>query len=329
MTMDESDILELRNTAQAIEEQIGQVIVGQQEIVRGVLVSLLAGGHTLLEGVPGLGKTMLIKTLCRALDLSYSRIQFTPDLMPADLTGTSVLLEDERGGRHIAFQRGPLFANLVLADEINRATPKTQSALLEAMQEQTVTVANDLHPLPRPFFVMATQNPIEMEGTYPLPEAEVDRFLLKLNVGFPDRLQLAEIFRRTTGDEEPTVEQVADGARIIAMQRLVRQVPIATHVADYAIRLVLATHPNSPDAPPVVKHYVRYGASPRAGQAMILAAKVEAVLSGNYNVAFDDLRHVALPALRHRVILNFEAEAHQVQPDALLVQLLEHVPEEL
>jgi MoxR-like ATPase len=283
----------------------------------------------MLEGVPGLGKTALVKALCRALDLKYSRIQFTPDLMPADLTGTSVLLEDERGTRHVAFQRGPLFANLVLADEINRATPKTQSALLEAMQEQTITVGNDLHVLPKPFFVMATQNPIEMEGTYPLPEAELDRFLFKLNVGFPDRFELAEIFRRTTGDHEPEVLRVADAARILEMQTLVRQVPIASYVADYAIRLVLATHPSSADAPAAVKRYVRYGASPRAGQAMILAAKVEAVLAGNYNVAFEDIHRVALPSMRHRVILNFEAEAQRVHADTLLGELLEHVPEEL
>jgi MoxR-like ATPase len=329
VTAVETSVSELRETARSIEDQIGQVIVGQTEVVRGVLVCLLAGGHVMLEGVPGLGKTALVKALCRALDLRYSRIQFTPDLMPADLTGTSVLLEDERGSRHVAFQRGPLFANLVLADEINRATPKTQSALLEAMQEQTVTVGNDLHLLPRPFFVMATQNPIEMEGTYPLPEAELDRFLFKLSVGFPDRLQLAEIFRRTTGDHEPVVERVADGTRILEMQTLVRQVPIADHVADYAIRLVLGTHPSSTESPSVVKRYVRYGASPRAGQAMILAAKVEAILAGNYNVAFEDIQRVALPALRHRVILNFEAEAQRVQADTLLRELLQHVPEEL
>jgi MoxR-like ATPase len=329
VTTVDTEVLELRETAQAIESQVGQVIVGQKDVVRGVLVCLLAGGHAMLEGVPGLGKTALVKALCRALDLSYSRIQFTPDLMPADLTGTSVLLQDERGGRQVAFQRGPLFANLVLADEINRATPKTQSALLEAMQEQTVTVATDLHLLPRPFFVMATQNPIEMEGTYPLPEAELDRFLFKLNVGFPDRLELAEIFRRTTGDYEPTVSQVADAVRIMEMQAVVRQVPIASHVADYAIRLVLATHPSNPEAPAAVRRFVRYGASPRAGQAMILAGKVEAVLGGNYNVAFEDIQRVALPSLRHRVILNFEAEAQRVHTETLIGDLLQHVPEEL
>jgi MoxR-like ATPase len=325
----DEQVVQLRESAQAIEQQVGQVIVGQQDIVRGVLVCLLAGGHAMLEGVPGLGKTMLVKAMCRALDLQYRRVQFTPDLMPADLTGTSILLEDERGTRHVSFQRGPLFANLVLADEINRATPKTQSALLEAMQEQTVSVGNDVHLLPKPFFVMATQNPIEMEGTYPLPEAELDRFLFKLNVEFPDREQLAEIFRRTTGDHEPEVTRVADAARILEMQALARQVPIASHVADYAIRLMLATHPGSPDAPAPIKRYVRYGASPRAGQAMILAGKVEAVLAANYNVAFEDIRRVALPSLRHRVILNFEAEAQRINVDALIEDLLEHVPEEL
>jgi MoxR-like ATPase len=328
VTLVDEQVAALRTTAQAIEDQVRQVIVGQREVVHGVLVCLLAGGHALLEGVPGLGKTELVKALSQAVDLRYSRIQFTPDLMPADLTGTSVLLEDQRGDRHVSFQPGPVFANLVLADEINRATPRTQSALLEAMQEQTVTVGNGMHALPRPFFVLATQNPIEMEGTYPLPEAELDRFLFKLRVSYPEREELAEIFRRTTGDHQPEVQRAADAHQLLAMQGVARQVPIAGHVADYAIRLVLATHPTRAEAPAGIRRFVRYGASPRAGQAMILAAKVEAALAGSYNVAFEDIRRVVLPAVRHRLILNFQAEAERVDPDDLVAELLDHVRED-
>jgi MoxR-like ATPase len=328
VTLLEEHVAQLRARAEAIEQQVRQVIVGQADVVHGVLVCLLAGGHALLEGVPGLGKTELVKALSQALDLRYSRIQFTPDLMPADLTGTSVLLQEQVGNHHVTFQPGPVFANLVLADEINRATPRTQSALLEAMQEQTVTIGNATHALPRPFFVLATQNPIEMEGTYPLPEAELDRFLFKLRVAYPDRDDLAEIFRRTTGDHQPVVEPVADAQQIISMQRLARQLPIASHVADYAIRLVLATHPSHAASPRGVQRFVRYGASPRAGQAMILAAKVEAALAGSYNVAYEDIRRAALPALRHRLILNFEAEAQRIDPDALITELLDHIPQD-
>jgi len=323
-----AQVAELRQTAQAIEDQIARVIVGQEKVARGVLICLLAGGHALLEGVPGLGKTMLVRTLSRVLDLKYSRIQFTPDLMPADVTGTNVFLEDPSGHRYFSFQPGPVFANLVLADEINRATPKTQSALLEAMQEHTVTVGNSVHKLPSPFFVMATQNPIEMEGTYPLPEAELDRFFFKLRVDYPARSELAEIIRRTTGETEPEVECVADGARILKMQELVRQVPIASHVTDYAVRLVLATHPDQPGAPEVARRYIRYGASPRGGQALVLAAKISAALAGRFNVAYQDVRQVALPSLRHRIILNFEAQTHGVHPDSVVQELLRQVPEE-
>jgi MoxR-like ATPase len=318
-------VAEFRAVVRRIEDEVAKVMVGQAEIVRDVLICVIAGGHALLEGVPGLGKTMLVRTLAEALHLRYSRIQFTPDLMPADVSGTNILAEDAVGNRHFTFQPGPIFANLVLADEINRATPKTQSALLEAMQEQTVTVANDAHPLPRPFFVLATQNPIEMEGTYPLPEAELDRFFFKLNVLYPSREQLNEIVRRTTSGPMEPVRRVADGATILEMQALARQVPIAGHVADYAVRLVLATHPEADEAPEATRTYVRYGASPRAAQAIVLAAKIYALLSGRFNVAYEDVRRVAPPALRHRVILNFEAEARAVSADQAIRSVLEAV----
>jgi MoxR-like ATPase len=319
----------LSETARAIEQEVARVIVGQESVVRGVVIALLAGGHVLLEGLPGLGKTMLVRTLAEALHLQYSRIQFTPDLMPADVSGTNILAEDGGGIRRFSFQPGPIFANLVLADEINRATPKTQSALLEAMQEQTVTVANAAHQLPRPFFVLATQNPIEMEGTYPLPEAELDRFFFKLNVSYPSREQLGEIVRRTTGGELAPVRRVADDETILEMQALARQVPIANHVADYAVRLVLATHPEADDAPEPARRFVRYGASPRAAQAIVLAAKIYALLGGRFNVAYDDVRRVSPPALRHRLILNFEAEAREVSPDTVIRAILQAVPDEL
>ena len=319
----------LSETARAIEQEVARVIVGQESVVRGVVIALLAGGHVLLEGLPGLGKTMLVRTLAEALHLQYSRIQFTPDLMPADVSGTNILTEDGGGIRRFSFQPGPIFANLVLADEINRATPKTQSALLEAMQEQTVTVANAAHQLPRPFFVLATQNPIEMEGTYPLPEAELDRFFFKLNVSYPSREQLGEIVRRTTGGELAPVRRVADDETILEMQALARQVPIANHVADYAVRLVLATHPEADDAPEPARRFVRYGASPRAAQAIVLAAKIYALLGGRFNVAYDDVRRVSPPALRHRLILNFEAEAKEVSPDTVIRAILQAVPDEL
>ena len=315
---------EFRETATAIESEVGKVIVGQHGVVRHVLVAILAGGHALLEGVPGLGKTMLIRTLGQALSLEFSRIQFTPDLMPADITGTDIMEESVDGQRVFRFQPGPVFANLILADEINRATPKTQSALLEAMQEQTVTIANDTYPLPAPFFVLATQNPLEMEGTYPLPEAQLDRFLFKVNVPFPSATELNEIVRRTTGQDVPVALPAADGQRIVAMQQLARQVPIPTHVGDYVSRLVVATHPQDSPAP-LVTQYVRYGASPRAAQALVLGAKITALLAGRYNVSFDDVRAMALAALRHRLILNFEGQAEGVKTDEVIHNLLEKV----
>ncbi len=315
-----------RESFTTIENEIGRVIVGQQEVVRHVLIAVLAGGHALLEGVPGLGKTMLIRTLASVLDLRFSRIQFTPDLMPADIVGTDILEESEDGRRAFRFQPGPVFANLVLADEINRATPKTQSALLEAMQEKTVTVAQQTYPLAAPFFVLATQNPIEMEGTYPLPEAQLDRFLFKIGVRFPSPAELVEILARTTGGELPTTEKVADGAAIVAMGELARQVPVASHVSDFIARLVVATHPAEETAPPMVRRFVRYGSSPRGAQALVLGGKILALISGRYNVAFDDVRAVAPAALRHRLLLNFEGQAEGITPDAVIAELLATVP---
>jgi MoxR-like ATPase len=313
-------------TASAIEDQVGRVIVGQRELVRQTLVTLLAGGNALLEGVPGLGKTMLVRTLSEAIDCQFSRIQFTPDLMPADILGTNLIVEDDSGRRSFQFEPGPIFANLLLADEINRATPKTQSALLEAMQEHSVTVARKTRLLPEPFFVLATQNPLEMEGTYPLPEAQLDRFFFKIDVPFPNEDELVEIAERTTAAEIPHATRAADGSTILAMQTLARQVPIAPHVTAYAARLLRATHPDGQNAPDVVRRFVRYGASPRAMQAMILAGKIYALMEERFNVAYDDLRFAAPAALRHRLILNFEAQAEGYSPDTIIQALLENLP---
>lgn len=310
--------------AQAIEAEVGNVIVGQFDVVRHVLVCVLAGGHALLEGVPGLGKTMLIRTLGEVLNLEFARIQFTPDLMPADIVGTEILV-DQDGQRQFRFQAGPVFANLVLADEINRATPKTQSALLEAMQEHSVTVAEKTYQLEEPFFVLATQNPLEMEGTYPLPEAQLDRFMFKINVAFPSSDELVQILARTTGEQVPSVKQVASGSDILAMRSVARQVPVATHVSEYVARLVVATHPESPTASPLVRQFVRYGASPRGGQALILGAKVNALFAGRYNVAFEDVHAIAQAALRHRLLLNFEGLAEGIRPETIIDELLETV----
>lgn len=316
-----------RDHVQTVEGQIGRVMVGQGPIVRDVLIALLAGGHVLLEGVPGLGKTMLVRTLSDVLELSFSRIQFTPDLMPADITGTNILQESEHGSRAFAFQPGPVFANLVLADEINRATPKTQSALLEAMQEGTVTVANRMHPLPQPFFVLATQNPVEMEGTYPLPEAQLDRFFFKLVVPFPTSSELMEIVARTVGEIAMELEKTIGSGTILQMGSAARQVPVAHAVIDYVVRLVLATHPEDAGAPGLVRDYVRYGASPRGAQAIVLAAKIRALLAGRMNVSYDDVRSVVHPALRHRLVLNFDAEANDITADAIVTRLVEAVPD--
>jgi MoxR-like ATPase len=307
--------------AQALEGELARLIVGQKDLVRDTIVGLIAGGHLLLEGVPGLGKTVLVRSLAQTLDLSFARIQFTPDLMPADIVGTNVIRE-EGGKREFRYQAGPLFANLVLADEVNRATPKTQSALLEAMQERTVTVGTETRPLPNPFFVLATQNPIELEGTYPLPEAQLDRFFFKVLVPFPNEKDLLEIARRTTGNDTPQLKSIADADSIIGAQQTAREVPIAEHVLEYAGRLITATHPDRTTIEKV-KRYVRFGASPRGLQSLVLAGKVRALLEGRYNVAFDDLSAVAHASLRHRIFLEFEAEADDVTADQIIDELLE------
>jgi MoxR-like ATPase len=319
---------QFRATAAAVEREIGRFIVGQRALINQTLMTMLAGGNALLEGVPGLGKTMLVRTMSEVMDIQFSRIQFTPDLMPADIVGTNIITEDENGMRRFQFEAGPVFSNLLLADEINRATPKTQSAMLEAMQERTVTVAKEIHKLPKPFFVLATQNPLEMEGTYPLPEAQLDRFFFKIDVPFPSVEELATIAERTTGGEAIQLQKVADGPTIIAMQQLAREVPVASHVTAYAARLVGATHPDNQHAPDAVRQFVRFGSSPRGMQAMILAGKILALLDGRFNVAFDDIKQVAKPALRHRLILNFEAQAEGVSADWIVDQLLERVPTE-
>jgi MoxR-like ATPase len=313
--------------ATAIEREVGRFIVGQQQLVRQTLISLLAGSHALLEGVPGLGKTMLVRTMAEALELGFSRIQFTPDLMPADIIGTNIIVE-EGGERRFRFQQGPIFSNLVLADEINRATPKTQSALLEAMQEHRVTVAKQQYTLSEPFFVLATQNPLEMEGTYPLPEAQLDRFFFKIDVPFPSEEDLIQIMQRTTGTDEVTVGKAASGADVVAMQALARDVPIASHVMAYAIRILRATHPDTDGVPDIVRAYVRYGGSPRGAQAMVLGAKISALLDGRFNVAYSDVQAVAAPALRHRIILNFEGEAEGISTDSVVRAILAETPTE-
>ncbi len=319
---------QFREASTAVENEVGKVIVGQRQLIRQTLITLLAGGNALLEGVPGLAKTTLVRTLADVIDCRFSRIQFTPDLMPADIVGTTIIAEDETGRKAFRFEPGPIFSNLVLADEINRATPKTQSALLEAMQERTVTVAKTIHKLDKPFFVLATQNPLEMEGTYPLPEAQLDRFFFKIDVPFPSVEELVEIANRTTGVNAPAPRRIINGPMLVQMQSLAREVPIATHVLHFAARLVAATHPNSREAAPITKQYVRYGASPRGMQTLILAGKIIALLDGRYNVAFSDLRAAALPALRHRIILNFEAQAEGVSADDTMRGILEHVRED-
>ena len=312
----------------ALEAEIGTVIVGQPDVVRGVLTCLFVAGHVLLEGVPGLGKTLLVRTLSQALDLSFNRVQFTPDLMPSDITGTNIITESEQGRREFRFQRGPLFAQIVLADEINRATPKTQAALLEAMQEHCVTVAGTAHRLDEPFFVLATQNPIEQEGTYPLPEAQLDRFFFKVLVPFTTRAELNLILDRTTRGEMPKAAKVMDAAEIQTWMRLIRdEVIVAGPVQDYAIRLLLATHPNSPFAVPETNRFLRAGASPRGAQALLLAGKVRALLAARFNVSFEDIRAAFPAAMRHRVLLNFEAQAENVASDTVLSAVLTGVKE--
>jgi MoxR-like ATPase len=318
---------EFRKAYGRVHREIGKVIVGHSDIVHGVLTCLFVGGHALLEGVPGLGKTLLVRTLSQVLDLAFNRIQFTPDLMPSDIIGTNIISETADGKRVFSFQPGPIFAQIVLADEINRATPKTQSALLEAMQEHSVTVGGTIHRLKEPFFVMATQNPIEQEGTYPLPEAQLDRFFFKLIVNYSGREEMATILDRTTRGEWPRAEKVMDGAEIERWQQLVREVLVAPAVQDYAIRLVLATHPGGEFAAADTNKYIRCGASPRGAQALVLAGKVRAMLEGRYNVGFDDLKKVYLAAMRHRILLNFEAQAENIPSDKVLVNILNEVKE--
>ncbi len=309
----------------ALREEVGKVIVGNRDVVDGVLTCMLAGSHALLEGVPGLGKTLLVRTIADALSLDFARVQFTPDMMPADIIGTTVI-SDDGGSRGLAFRRGPIFANIVLADEINRATPKTQSALLEAMQEQRVTVGTTTHHLDKPFFVLATQNPLESEGTYPLPEAQLDRFFFKLHVPFPGREELHSILSRTTGSEAITAKNVLGKAEILDMQRLVREVPVAPHVQDYVVRLLQATHPETTTFDGV-KRFVKFGSSPRGAQAILLASKIRALMDGRFAPSIDDVKACALPALRHRVLLNFEGEAEGVRTDAVLTAIMKGLPE--
>jgi MoxR-like ATPase len=308
-----------------IRREINKIIVGQQDVIDGVLICLLSGGHVLLEGVPGLGKTTLLRTLARALHLRHSRIQFTPDLMPADIVGSMIIETDDRGAKALRFQPGPVFANLVLADEINRATPKTQSALLEAMQERTVTSGNTTHELEAPFLVMATQNPIEMEGTYPLPEAQLDRFLMKIVVNYPNREEMVTIVERTIQKEDPQIQQVVNRAEILEVRSVCRDVLVASHVQDFAVDLVLATQPDSPQAHELAKKYIRYGSSPRGAQALVECGRVLALMRGRFHLSIDDIRAVAPAVLRHRLILNFDAHSDGQTPDTILTELIRNV----
>jgi len=322
----EAQISQFRTTYTALRTEIGKVLVGQDAIVEYTLIALFGGGHVLLEGVPGLGKTLLVRTLGEVLELSFNRIQFTPDLMPADILGTNLVMETPGGRREFQFQRGPIFAHLVLADEINRATPKTQSAMLEAMQEKQVTAGGEIRKLVEPFFVMATQNPIDQEGTYPLPEAQLDRFFFKVIVGYPSAADLNEVINRTTAGTQTGVTKVLDRERLIELMKLVREVPVASHVKDYAVRLVLATHPKTETAQPIANQYLRFGSSPRGAQTLILAGKVRALAHGRFNVSFEDIQAAALPAMRHRLIPNFEAEAEGITTDHIITQILKDVP---
>ena len=322
----EEKISKFRATYDALTAEIGKVIVGQKTIVDGTVNALFANGHVLLEGVPGLGKTLLVRTLSQVLDLSFNRIQFTPDLMPADVIGTNMVHETSDGKRAFDFQHGPIFSHLILADEINRATPKTQSAMLEAMQEGSVTAGGKIRKLDSPFFVLATQNPIDQEGTYPLPEAQLDRFFYKLLVGYPSADELSEVIARTTEENQVQVNKVVDAHALSELQLMVKQVPVASHVKDYAIRLVLASHPNTETALEITNKFLRFGSSPRGAQSLLLGAKVRALTEGRFNVSFDDIHAVALPALRHRLIVNFEAEAEGITTDHILDKILSEVP---
>lgn len=322
-----SEVASFQEKIAILRKEIGRMIVGQREVIDGVILCLLADGQVLLEGVPGLGKTMLVRTLSEAIDCQFNRIQFTPDMMPSDITGTNMIVEDERGNKVFEFQKGPVFTNILLADEINRATPKTQAALLEAMQEKSVTVGGHTYKLEAPFFVMATQNPLEMEGTYPLPEAQLDRFLFKIDVPFPNKDELHEVLRRTTAGESPKVSAVMSKQDILTLRALAAEVPIAEHVQDYALKIVLGTHPEMDTCSERVKKYVRFGSGPRGAQAIIKAAKIHAIFDGRFNVSNDDIRFAAVPALRHRTILNFEGVAENISTDDILADLIKHTRE--
>ena len=323
----DAQVAAFQKSCGSIREEVGRMIVGQREIIDGVIICMLAGGNALLEGVPGLGKTMLVRSLSETLGLKFSRIQFTPDLMPTDILGTTMMVESEDGGKHFTFERGPIFANIVLADEINRATPKTQAAMLEAMQEKSVTIGKKTYKLEQPFFVLATQNPLEMEGTYPLPEAQLDRFLYKLHVKFPNLDELHSIMDRTTQRNEPDLKEVIDQDRLLEMRAFARDVPVARHVQDYALRILYGTHPTHELAPDITRRYVRFGSSPRGAQTILLTAKIRALMDGRFNVSTQDIRDAALPALRHRVILNFEGEAEGVGSDAIVEEIIKKTPE--
>jgi MoxR-like ATPase len=324
--MTEKLIADFHRSAQALRDEIAKAIVGQASVVESVLVAIFSGGHVLLEGVPGLGKTLLVRTLGEVFDLSFSRIQFTPDLMPADILGTNIVMETPDGHRQFQFQPGPIFAHVILADEINRATPKTQSALLEAMQEKQVTSGGAVRRLAAPFFVLATQNPIDQEGTYPLPEAQLDRFFFKLWVDYPSAAELTEVLTRTTEASSAPVRKVLDGGALLELQRLVREVPVAAHVKNYAVRLIQATHPKTPAALEIGNRYLRFGSSPRGAQALLLGGKVRALMQRRYHVSTEDIAAVAPAALRHRLILNFEAEADGVTADHIVGEVLRLVP---
>ncbi len=323
----EEEVARFREDCARVVDEVGKMIVGHRDIIEGVIISMISGGNVLLEGVPGLGKTMLVRTLSQTLGLKFSRLQFTPDLMPSDILGTTVLAEAEDGSKHFRFERGPIFANIVLADEINRATPKTQSAMLEAMQEKSVTIGKETMKLEEPFFVLATQNPLEMEGTYPLPEAQLDRFLFKLVVQFPTLDELHTIMDRTTQREAPEIDEVIDQDRLLQMKMFARDVPVARHVQDYALRILKGTHPDSENALDITKRFVRFGSSPRGAQAILVAAKVRAMMEGRFNVSTEDIRKSAVPALRHRMILNFEGEAEGVDTDDILAEIIKKTPE--
>lgn len=323
----EARVEQFKKDCGRIREEVGKMIVGQREIIDGVIICMLAGGNALLEGVPGLGKTMLVRSMAETLGLNFSRIQFTPDLMPTDILGTTMLVESDTGAKAFTFDKGPIFANIILADEINRATPKTQSAMLEAMQEKSVTIGKQTYKLEDPFFVLATQNPLEMEGTYPLPEAQLDRFLYKLHVRFPELADLHTIMDRTTQRINPDLNTVITQERLVEMKHLVREVPIARHVQDYALRILYGTHPEHELAPDITRRYVRFGSSPRGAQTILLTAKVRSLMDGRFNVSSEDVRQAALPALRHRVILNFEGEAEGVDTDEIIAKIMDKTPE--